>query len=461
MKHGLSLSFALRLCVLSVSLVVGCAVLPTATRAEAPPNIVLVFVDDMGQMDLGCYGSDFYRTPNIDELADQGVRFTDAYAACTVCSPTRVSLLTGWYPARTRVTDWIPGHAKHNKFEKLREPPSWQQGLKDEWVTLPEALKTAGYTSAWYGKWHAGGEPTDHGFDVADADWARNRDESQKDPKGVFSLTEQAIQFMESHDDGPVFVVISHFAVHTPVRFNKKLRDEYEQRRKPDQRQPKAGYAAMVDALDQSVGRLVDFLDSTGRSDNTLVVFYSDNGGLDSGPGKGPTENAPLREGKGWQYEGGLRVPLIVRWPERVPKGATTDVRMTTPDLLPTFARLAGVADEAMPKTLDGIDLWQVIAEGEPPAPRPLYWHYPHYHRGMPGSVILDGEHKLITRPQDGSVELYNLRQDPYEANDLAESMPDLAGELKAKLDAWLDSVDALHMEPNPNHDPAKAKRGK
>ncbi len=448
----------LRLLFLLLVVLTNGAVARHAVGAEAP-NIVLVYVDDLGAVDLGCYGSQYHRTPHIDRLAEQGTRFTQAYAACTVCSPSRVSLLTGQYPARTRVTDWIPGHAAKFKFEKLRQPAGWRQGLRESWVTLPEVLKTAGYATAWFGKWHAGGEPQQHGFDQAYHDWKHNRVADNEDPKGVFALTDQTIAFLQSHPQQPVFVGLSHFAVHTPVFFNQETKQRYQQWKMPGQKQSHAGYAAMLDAVDESFGRLMEYLDGAGKSENTLVVFYSDNGGLDHGPDKGPAENAPLRNGKGWQYEGGLRVPLIMRWPGHVPAAVTTDARMTTPDLLPTFASVAGISQENLPPVLDGVDLWPHVTQGKPLAERPLYWHYPHYHQGFPGSVILQGDYKLIHRPQENSDELYNLRSDPSEEHNLATAQPAKASELRRKLDAWLQAVDAQRMTPNPKFNAERAKR--
>lgn len=430
----------------------------------APPNIIMIFIDDMGPMDLGCYGSTFHQTPNIDKLASQGMRFDQAYAACTVCSPTRVSLYSGQYPARTGTTNWIPGAAKKFPNEILREPPNWNQGgLKDSSTTLPESLQTAGYATASFGKWHAGGKPEDHGFDESYHDWRFNREASQDDPKGVSRLTKKATDFIQEHAEQPVFVVISHFAVHTPIRFNDDVRDAYAGRVEKDNPQTNPDYAASVDALDHSVGQLLDFLDQSGNADNTLVILYADNGGLDLGL-KGPANNDPLRGGKGSQYEGGLRVPLIVRWPNRVPANQTSDVPITTPDFLPTLAAIAGVDPGEMPEPMDGVSFASVLSEAvltenDSLADRPLYWHFPHYHAGgRPGSVIRVGVHKLIYRPDDETVELFDLAQDPGEANDLSARMPERAEQLNSQLQAWLDEVDAPRAIPNPDYNPSKAR---
>ncbi len=428
-------------------------------HAKQPPNIVMIFVDDMGPMDLGCYGSTYHRTPNMDILANQGMRFTQAYAACAVCSPTRVSLYSGQYPARTGTTNWIPGAAKKFPNEKLSEPANWnRRGLKEAWTTLPEVLETAGYTTATFGKWHAGGVPADHGFDESYHDWDFNREENQDDPKGASRLTQMATKFIQDNAEQPVFVVISHFAVHTPIRFNNELRDAYAKRVDQNNPQTNADYAAMVDNLDRSVGELLEFLDQSGTADNTLVILYADNGGLDLGE-KGPANNDPLRGSKGSQYEGGLRVPLIVRWPGHVREHQTSDEPITTPDFLPTLAEIAGVDPAELPKPLDGVNFASVLTDNAALAERPLYWHFPHYHAGgRPGSVIRVGDLKLIDRPDDDSTELYDLAQDPSETTDLSKKMPDRAQQLNEQLQAWLDEVDAPRATPNPNYKRRKAR---
>ncbi|TWU10003.1 sulfatase [Allorhodopirellula heiligendammensis] len=431
--------------------------------ADMPPNIVMIFVDDMGPMDLGCYGSTFHQTPNMDKLSAQGMRFNQAYAACAVCSPTRVSLYTGQYPARTGTTNWIRGSAKQFPHEKLSEPADWNvAGLKDAWTTLPEVLKTAGYTTASFGKWHAGGSPADHGFDQSYDDWSFNREENQADPKGVSRLTKMATDFIHENDKQPVFVVISHFAVHTPIRFNNATRDAYAERVEQDNPQTNADYAAMVDELDRSVGQLLDFLDQTGAADHTLVILYADNGGLDlevNGRKKGPANNDPLRGSKGSQYEGGLRVPLLVRWPGRVPANQTNDIPIITPDFLPTLAEIAGVDPAELPQTVDGVSFASVLTENGSLADRPLYWHFPHYHPGgRPGSVIRVGDQKLIYRPDDKTVELFDLAQDPREASDLSAQMPEQTEQLNERLQSWLDQVDAPRAIPNPNYKRRRAR---
>lgn len=434
---------------------------PTPNPKPKPkPNILLFFIDDLGAVDLGCYGSSLHRTPNIDRLASEGVRFTRAYAACHVCSPTRASLQTGKYPARLHLTDWLTGHKR--PFAKLRVPDWRMEGLPGSEVTLGEMLKDAGYATAWLGKWHLGNRlvagkdgapgPRGHGYDAGGEDWNLNKKEDGKDPKGVFTLTDEARDFIGAHRDGPWFVALSHYSVHTPVRFNKALKKEYEGIVKEKQPQQKnAGYAAMVEALDDSVGRMLDWLAKEGLDDNTLVIFFSDNGGL-----VGPTDNTPLRAGKGTLYEGGTRVPMIVRWPGTAPAATTSDARFCSIDFVPTLGAITGAK---VPDGLDGLDLSATWKGGEAPEREALYWHYPHYHRGMPGGSIVKGDWKLIEWFETGEVELYHLRKDPSEEHDMAAAMPTIAEDLLEDLRAWRKEVGAQMMSPNPDYDPKKEKR--
>jgi arylsulfatase A-like enzyme len=271
-------------------------------------------------MDLGCNGSDLYRTPNIDRLAAQGTRFTHAYSAGHVCSPTRASLLTGKYPARLHITDWIAGHDK--PYAKLRVP-EWTKKLPESDLSLAKVLKPQGYATAWIGKWHLGGGAQDHGFEAGAQHWNLNRKQDPKDPKGVYTLTAEAIDFISRHREQPFLVTLSHYAPHSPLRAEAGAAERYEAiiaEKKP--RQTNAVYAGMVEALDKSVGRLLDWLEKNQLAENTFVIFTSDNGGQ-----LGPTSNAPLRGGKGTHYEGGVRVPFVARWPGKIPAGATNDAR--------------------------------------------------------------------------------------------------------------------------------------
>jgi arylsulfatase A-like enzyme len=423
--------------------------------AAERPNILLFFIDDMGAVDPTCFGSSLYRTPHIDALAKEGIRFTSAYAACSVCSPTRASLQTGKYPARLHITDWLTGHA--HPFAKLKVPDWNMKGLPDREITLAEMLKDVGYATAWLGKWHLGNQgkgnapgPLGHGYDAGGEDWNLNTKNDGEDPKGVFTLTRQAEDFIDKHRAMPWFVALSHYSVHTPVRFNAALKKEYEKlvkEKKPQQKN--AGYAAMVEALDESTGLLLAWLDRQGMRENTLVIFFSDNGGL-----VGPTDNTPLRGGKGTLYEGGTRVPMIVRWPGKAPAGSTSAAKFCSIDFVPTLGAIVGAK---VPDGIDGMDFSSNWRGGEVPARDALYWHYPHYHRGMPGGSVRKGDWKLIEWFETGEVELYDLGKDPSEMRDLSKEKADVAAELLQDLRAWRKNVGAQMMTPNPNYDPAKA----
>ena len=423
------------------------------TAAEQP-NFLFIFIDDLGAHDLGCYGSTYHQTPRIDQLAEEGLKFTNAYAACHVCSPTRAAVLTGKYPARLHITDWLTGHNK--PYAKMSIPAWNTEGLSKEEHTLGEHFQAAGYKTAWLGKWHLGGKvngndesPQPHGFDAGQQKWNLNNKKDGEDPKGVYTLTKEAIDFMQEHREGPFFVAVSHYSVHTPDRWNEKLRKKYMNRKKKvksPQKNPK--FAAMLEDLDKSVGQLLDWLDESNLADSTVVVFTSDNGGL-----MGQTNNAPLRAGKGTLYEGGTRIPFIVRWPGVSPTGKTSDARICSIDYMPTFSSIAGLD---APQEVDGID-FSASFRGEPaPNREALYWHYPHYHKGKPGGSILKGDFKLIERFEDGSLELYNLATDPYEKKNLAKQQSDVSEELLEELQTWREEVGAQMMTPNPNYKATK-----
>ena len=416
--------------------------------------------DDMSYMDLGCNGADLYRTPNIDRLAAEGIRFTQARTAAHVCSPTRASLMTGKYPARVRLTDFMKGHVK--PFARLKVP-DWQMGLPQAETTLAEMLKPQGYATAWLGKWHLGGSAREHGFDAGHQDWKQNNKDDPKDPKGVFTLHVEAFDFMAKNRGKPFFVALSHYAVHDAIRYEENLKNEYQKLvdqklaagKRP--RQTNAGFAAMVQALDTSVGQLLDWLGKNKLDKNTLVVFYSDNGGDSKF-----TNNAPLRGGKGTLYKGGIRVPMIARWPGHIPAGKTSNAQLSSIDLFPTFAALAG---DALPENIDGMDITATLkgkaAGGKAaPAREALYWHYPHYHNEKPSGAIIKGDWKLIEWFETGKTELFNLSADPNEEKNLAAENTAKNDELLADLKAWREKVGAQMMTPNPAYDPARADEG-
>ncbi|TLD68696.1 sulfatase [Phragmitibacter flavus] len=435
----------------NILLVLLCVTIPALTlRAAERPNILLFFVDDMGFMDLGCYGSDLYRTPNIDRLAAQGTRFTRAYAAAHVCSPTRGALLTGKYPARTRVTDFMKGHER--PFAKLLVP-DWTMGLPESEMTLAKVLVPQGYAAAWLGKWHVGGSALSHGFQAGEQKWIHNRKDEPEDVKGAFTLNAEAMAFIEKEKGKPFFVAISHYSVHGPIRFEPGLRDEYQKiidEKKP--LQTNAGYAAMVESLDESVGQMLDWLQKQQLAESTLVIFTSDNGGAES-----YTNNAPLRAGKGTLYEGGVRVPLIARWPGKVAAGKTSEVALSTIDFLPTFAALAGAA---VPPDVDGVDVTAVLKGAGSLERETLYWHYPHYHAEKPSGSILKGDWKLIEWFETGEAELYDLAKDVSEARNLAAEEPERTAAMLTELREWRKRVGAQMMTVNPAYDAAREGEG-
>jgi arylsulfatase A len=452
--------------------VVGARPSLAAPASAAQPNLVIILADDLGWTDLGIYGSDLYETPHIDRLARDGMRFTQAYAACTVCSPTRAALLTGQYPARLRVTDWIPGRLPQNP--KLRIP-DWTKYLPLEAITLAERLKEKGYATASIGKWHLGQEPyypEKHGFDL---NIAGTREGSpvpggyfapygiptlREGPEGEYltdRMGEEAVRFIEANRDRRFFLYLPHFAVHTPLQGRADLVKKYERKIREGMRHFHAAYAAMIESMDDSVGRIREALQRAGVADRTVVVFASDNGGH-----LPATSNAPLRNGKGSAYEGGVRVPFIVYWPGVTRAGAVSDVITTTTDLYPTMLAAAGIR-EARPD-LDGVDLSPVLRGTGTIQREAIYWHYPHYqlyhrHGTTPYGAIRAGDYKLIEFYTDMRVELYNLAQDIGEEHDLASKQPEVVRRLRQQLHAWRAEVKAQMPTRNPNHDPGKPEQ--
>ena len=453
--------------------VAGATALASSTAfADAPsaakPNIVFILVDDMGWSDLVCYGNRFHETPNIDRLAAQGMRFTNAYAAAPVCSPTRASIVSGQYPARVGITDFIAGHTR--PYARLNMLRNRQQYMPLETATFAESLSAAGYTCGAFGKWHLGGRkyfPDKQGFaeSVVTGGWAHFGNSSipdlglTKDDYLAEVLTDQAEAFLETHQDRPFCLYLSHYAVHLPLEARKELIAKYEAKAKPETGVNNPVYAAMVEHVDQSTGRVLAKLDELGLTDNTVVVFFSDNGGLRhiyTGDGEIVTTNAPLRDEKGSLYEGGIREPLIVRWPGVVEPGATCDTPTTSVDFYPTMLELAG-ARPPVGQTLDGLSLMPVLKGKKRLKRDTLYWHYPHYHHTTPAGAIRKDDWKLIEYFEDGRLELYNLGNDIGETTNLAEKHPRRARRLQRQLAAWRAEVGAEIPTPNPDYDPARA----
>ncbi len=464
-----------------VAIVLLATALP-AVADDARPNVVLIVADDLGWADLGCYGSKFHRTPNLDRLAAGGVRFTQAYAASPVCSPSRAALLTGKHPARLHLTDWLTGRPDQPSQKLLRPAIEMQLPLAE--VTLAEALKPSGYATAHVGKWHLGGDgfsPDRQGFDlnIAGDDSgsplsymapffnAKKAMPGLKDaPKGQYlpdRLTIEAERFIEANKARPFFLYMPHYSVHLPMVAKPDMVAGYAKwDGTPHGRQENPIYAAMLESLDESVGRIVAKLDETGLSDRTLIVFTSDNGGLATleGANSPATCNAPLREGKGYLYEGGIRVPLIARWPGKIRPGVE-NTPVGGADLFPTLIELATGADAP---NLDGVSLAKLLTDRNPIAPRPLFWHYPHYSNqgGRPSGAIREGDWKLIEDFQTGRRELFHLGRDPGESRNLAGSEAERVRTMAAKLAAWRDEVHAQMPTPNPSYSPnPQAKDGK
>jgi len=467
----------------------------------AKPNIVFVLLDDLGWMDLGCYGSEFYETPNIDRLAAQGMRFTDAYAASPVCSPTRASILTGKYPATVGVTDWIDwGGGCHPRRGKLVDVP-YLKCLPLAEKSIAAALRAGGYSTWHVGKWHLGGAdtyPEHHGFDVniGGCEWGCPLNgyfspweipvlPGHDVPEGTYltdHLGDRAAALIRDSVGKPFFLNLSLYQVHTPIEGKPEKVAKYEAKAKAmgldkldaiiggepfpceDNKhlhiqrrvvQSDPVYAAMIESMDENLGKVLAAIDETGQADNTIVIFTSDNGGLATAEGS-PTSNAPLSEGKGWMYEGGTREPLIVKWPGATVPGSVCSVPVTSPDFYPTMLEMAGLPLMPLQHT-DGVSIAPLLRGGGELAREAIFWHYPHYGNqgGTPGCSVRAGDYKLIEFFEDGRLELYNLRDDIEEDRNLAAAEPDIVASLHASLIEWRTSVEAKIPESNPDFDPA------
>lgn len=446
------------------------------------PNIVFILIDDMGWRDLSCYGSGFYETPNLDKLALEGITFSDAYAAAPVCSPTRASILTGKYPATLQLTNFIGGEAKG----RLLEAP-YIDHLPLSEVSIAKILKENGYSTWHIGKWHLGDTPyypEKHGFDIniGGCDWGMPsygyfspwKIPTLKDlPKGNYltdHLTDKAIELIQKKGKDPFFLNMWYYSVHIPIQAKREYTRYYKEKsksmeldkektfeegdffpcehkrkyrikRRLIQSNPK--YAAMIHSLDENIGRLLKTIDDIGETDNTVIIFTSDNGGLATAEGS-PTCNAPLAEGKGWMYEGGTREPLIVKWPKHVKAGGKSEVPVTSPDFFPTLLEIAGIeSSENIP--YEGISFFPLLKGKNKIERNDIFWHYPHYGNqgGIPGSSIRSGNYKLIKFYEDNHVELYNLRTDISEKVDISDNESSIREDLQERLELWLKKVGA------------------
>lgn len=435
------------------------------------PNFLFILADDYGWSQLGCYGSKYYETPNIDGLAVEGMKFTDAYAACPVCSPTRASIMTGKYPARLHLTDFIAGG--RFPYDKYKQP-DWQKFLPLEEVTFAEVLKTAGYTTASFGKWHLSIDkkppkslpynPDKQGFDEYFVTYKpSSKDDPESDAHNVEIITEKSLEFLQNNKDNPFFLYVTHNTIHSPILAKKKLVEKYKNKPGANLPQNNPIVAAMIEDLDKSVGKLLAKLDELKIADNTIVVFFGDNGGLEKS-----AKQTPLRSGKANLYEGGIREPLIVRWPGVVQQGSSCSEPVTSVDFFPTFLDILDLKNMA-PNSIDGLSLLPLLRQTGSLNREAIYWHYPHYHSSSigPGGAVRMGDYKLlewfdetISGP-DNRFELYNLKLDIAEQNDLSKKMPRKTDQLKKLLANWRKKVGAQMMTLNPNYDPQKAKKSK
>ena len=419
--------------------------------AADKPNIVLILADDLGVNDLSCYGRSDQATPNLDRLAGEGMRFTTAYCAQPVCSPSRAAIMTGKCPARLHLTNFLPGRADAPS-QKLRQPVI-EGRLPLEEITVAELLRDAGYATACIGKWHLGGAgfgPKEQGFDTVFAGEANTKLSAEEGSKGEVGLTAEAEKFIEANKARPFFLYLAHNTPHIPFAARPEDAAAHKDAFNP-------AYADVIARLDASVGRVMAKLDELGLTERTVFAFSSDNGGLHvyESPGTPATHNTPFRAGKGTVYEGGLRVPLIVRWPGKAQPGVSATPVVLT-DLMPTFLEAAGLDPAKVVGPLDGVSLGKLLAGGTP-APRTFAWHYPNYvnQGGRPTGVLREGDWKLVENFEDDSVELYDLAKDVGETTDLAAKEPAIADGLRTKLRAWRKSVGAQECEPNPEFDPA------
>jgi arylsulfatase A-like enzyme len=465
-----------------------------------PPNIVCIVADDLGWRDLGCYGSPFYETPNLDRLASEGARFTDAYASAPVCSPTRASIQSGQYPARVGITNFIAGE----DAAKLLEP-EYLTELPGEVTTLGDVLSGAGFATWHVGKWHLGGEddslPENRGYDVnvAGSGWGMpfegffspyempNLDDGPDGEYLTDRLTDEAVDLIRNRDeDEPFFLNLNYYSVHIPIEAKDETIEKYERKRKAlgldDEEEFEVGeampslgkkdthvvrrlvqsdptYAAMVQHLDTNVGRILDTLEEQGVAEDTIVIFTSDNGGLATSEGS-PTCNKPLSEGKGWMYEGGNRVPLVVRWPGVAESDEMCEEPVTSPDIYSTILDAVDV-DPPEDQVIDGCSLRPLFDDGSLDR-EAIFWHYPHYgHQGgTPTAAIRAGRWKLIEFYEDETLALYDLEEDIREEHELGEYQSDRVQELHSRLVEWREEVDANMPEPNPEFESWEHRQG-
>ena len=452
--------------------------------AKERPNIILFLADDLGARDLPVYGNKFNETPNIDKLASEGMMFSNAYAA-PVCSPTRASIQSGQNTARVGIFDFIPGHWR--PYEEVIVPHHAVQYLPDEIKTVGELMQSAGYKTGYFGKWHLGYNtehlPNARGYDEAysftGGGFYKMRFtpeyESKKHNRVSDILTEMGVNFLNENKDQPFFMTISHFDVHVQLDADREIIDRYLQKEKVPDYPCNAVYAAMIEHVDKSVGDILLAVKELGLEENTVFIFYSDNGGVDNRfdnipllggesvnvyPDGHPlqyiaTSNAPLRAGKGTLYEGGIRVPLIARWPGTIEPASISEAVVSCVDFYPTFAEM-GNAENKNNQVVDGVSMLPALAKNKFDANREIFTHYPVYHHEVPMSALRKGDWKIVQNLVSGEFELYNLKYDISEMTDLKFSYPKKLAEMKEFLENWQTKTNAQMPVPNPGFDPSK-----
>ena len=425
------------------------------------PNVIIILADDLGWSQLGCYGSSFYETPNIDKLALRGIKFNNAYSSASICSPTRAAIMTGKYPARLGLTDFIPGNSPKNK--PLLTPDNWIKYLPLEQVTIAEKMKSQGYMTGFFGKWHLSREkqppkslmhnPNKQGFTESFVTYKPSKNLIQKwqneneDFHNVDTITKRTLGFLNQHHRSPFFLFVSHNSIHDPLIENQKTIDKYKIKDGEDKEENNAIIAAMIETLDKSVGQIIKRLEELKLIENTILIFYSDNGGKHA-----YASQKPFRKGKGWLYEGGIRVPLIISWPKKIKKAFNFNLMTSSIDLMPTILNACNF-DLKNKNEFDGIDISQIFNDQTININREeLFWHYPHYHSGSgmkPASAIRWKNYKLIEwhestlLKKENQTELYNLDIDPGEENNLAKIKPNIALEMRTKLNQWIKQIGA------------------
>lgn len=477
-----------------------------AQKPAKRPNIIMILADDLGWADLQCYGSTFYETPNLDKLAKQGLKFTNSYASCPVCSPTRASMMTGKYPIKTDVTDWIKGRqvdGKGRTYEKLIAQP-FKYFLDPEEETIAEIALKNQYKTFFAGKWHLGDDekyyPEAQGFQINKGGFGKgspvgykndsvggyftpyNNPRLKDGPNGEYltdRLTNECLNFLDNNHVEPFFLMYSLYAVHNPLQAPADLIKKYKSKQQSlglndDLRfrknenwmkyekgwrqrimQDNAVYAAMIENMDTNVGRLLKKLSDLGLDDNTIVVFTSDNGGLSTAEGS-PTVNATLRAGKGWLYEGGIRVPTIIKWPNEIEEGQVSDIPISTVDFFPTFSKAINPNLE-INGAIDGQNILDLLSEKSKAKARTLFWHYPHYSNqgGKPGAAMIKENYKLVLNYEDDSIELYDLKNDVSEKNNLSKEKKRISKKYKHLLVKWLKENNAKFPVKNPDFRPS------